>query len=99
MLQSLPVHLAQRAQLNQVEQFPCFLVSTISFSVLVNGNLGACLAGVWSILRMLYASTYRKSVGIQPSKKGLGIYTIPCYFILNTMLMGSAIHAIRWMMI
>ena len=93
------VYLAQRAQLNQVEQFPCFLVSTISFSILVNGKLGATLAAVWGILRMKYASTYRNSVGIQPSKKGLGIYTIPCYFILNTMLMGSAIHGIRWMMI
>mmetsp|Transcript_21806 Transcript_21806/g.30748 ORF Transcript_21806/g.30748 Transcript_21806/m.30748 type:complete len:191 (-) Transcript_21806:265-837(-) len=91
------VYLAQRAQANQVEQMPPFLVSTLCFSVLVNGKVGAVLAMLWSILRTMYASRYRKSIGIPMNKKGLAMYTIPCYFILNTMLMGSAVHAIRWM--
>ena len=93
------VYLAERAQANQVEQMPSFLVSTICFSALVNGKIGAVLAMLWSILRRLYAAKYRSSVGIPLNQKGLAAYTIPCYFILNTMLMGSAIHAIRWVII
>lgn len=93
------VYLAQRAHMNQVEQILPFVISTLCFSVLVNGKIGAILAMVWSILRVFYSSTYRNSVGIPPEEKGLAKYTIPCYFIISTMAMGSAVHAIRWMMI
>jgi uncharacterized MAPEG superfamily protein len=93
------VHLAERVQANQVEQMPLFLVATITFSVLVNGKVGAVLAVLWSILRRLYASRYRNSVGIPPQEKGLATYTLPCYFILNAMLMSSAIHALRWVLL
>jgi uncharacterized MAPEG superfamily protein len=91
--------LAERAQMNQVEQLPSFLVATICFSVLVNGKVAGGLALVWAILRRLYAEKYRTSEGVPFRKKGIGAYTIPCYFILNTMLMGSAIHAIRWIIV
>lgn len=93
------VHLAERAQANQVEQMPLFLVATITFSALVNGKVGATLAMMWSILRRLYASRYRNSVGVPPQDKGLATYTLPCYFILNAMLMSSAVHALRWVLL
>lgn len=88
--------LAERAQANQVEQLPAFLFATMSFSLLVNGRLGAALALAWSGLRRLYARAYRNSVGVPYSKKGLSAYTLPCYFIVNTMLLGTAVHILRW---
>lgn len=91
-------YLADRAQMNQLEQMPPFIMATMSFSLLVNGNVGAILALLWSVLRHFYARTYRRSVGLPFGKKGLASYTIPCYFITGTMLMGSAVHALRWMM-
>ena len=91
------VWLAQRAQMNQVEQLVPFIISTLCFSILVNGMIGGLLAMVWSVLRVMYASTYRNSVGVV--KKPLAKYTIPCYFIIGTMLMGSVVHACRWMML
>lgn len=90
------VHLAERAQANQVEQIPSFLFSTMCFSILVNGKVGAVLSLTWSVLRRMYASKYRSSVGIPLNEKGLTLYTLPCYFIVNSMLMGSAVHALRW---
>ena len=90
------VFLAERAQSNQVEQMPCFIVGIICFSTLVNGNAGAFLGLVWVIIRLVYADRYRKSVGKKFKDKDLAPLTVPCYFILNTLLMGSAIHALRW---
>jgi uncharacterized MAPEG superfamily protein len=90
------VFLAERAQMNQLEQMPLFIFGTLSFSLLVNGRVGAILALAWAILRRLYARAYRRSVGVPFNTKGLATYTIPCYFIVNTMLMGSAVHALRW---
>jgi hypothetical protein len=75
---------------------PAFLVGILLFSVLVNGNVGALLGLVWVILRRMYASKYRKSAGTMYADKGLGQFTIPCYFIVNTLLMGAAAHALRW---
>lgn len=91
------VFLAERAQANQVEQMPCFFVGIICFSTLVNGKAGALLGLIWVIIRLVYADRYRKSVGKKFKDKDLGPLTVPCYFILNTLLMGSAIHALRWM--
>jgi uncharacterized MAPEG superfamily protein len=89
--------LAERVQVNQVEQLPSFITATLCFSVLVNGRLGACLAMIWAILRRFYASRYRNSVGIPLDKKGLSMYTVPCYFILNVMLMAVVVQGLRWM--
>mmetsp|Transcript_1567 Transcript_1567/g.2447 ORF Transcript_1567/g.2447 Transcript_1567/m.2447 type:complete len:192 (+) Transcript_1567:89-664(+) len=89
------VHLALRAQANQVEQLPGFLFAAFSFSLLVNGQVGVVLALVWALLRRRYASIYRNSVGIPLDKKGLSSYTIPAYMAVNAMLMGTAIHAVR----
>jgi hypothetical protein len=92
------VFLAERAQMNQIEQLPSFLMGTTCFSILVNGHVGALLALTWTILRRLYARRYRQSVGLTLGK-GLATFTLPCYFIVNTMLMGSAVHALRWVMV
>jgi uncharacterized MAPEG superfamily protein len=90
-------YLAERAQMNQLEQMPSFLFGIMCFSILVNGMAGAVLGLVWVILRRLYASRYRNSVGKKFKDKDLGTFTVPCYIILDTMFMGSAIHACRWM--
>ena len=49
----------------------------------MNGKAGAVLALAWVMLRVMYASMYRNSVGIPSNKKGLGTYTIPCYFLFT----------------
>ena len=91
------IFLAERTQMNQLEQLPVFLVGTLAFSTLVNGHVGAIMAFVWVVLRRLYAKRYRNSVGVPFKDKNLTAFTIPCYFIVNTLLLGSAVHAIRWM--
>ena len=48
--------LAERAQTNQLEQMPCFLIGIASFSILVNGTVGAVLGLTWVVLRRLYAA-------------------------------------------
>ncbi|KAL3905396.1 MAG: hypothetical protein SGILL_009695 [Bacillariaceae sp.] len=89
-------YLAERAQMNQLEQMPNFLIGIMLFSFLVNGTVGAVLGLTWVILRRLYAAKYRASVGKKLADKGLGTFTIPCYFIVNTLLMAPVIHALRW---
>ena len=89
------VFLAWRAQSNQVEQMPVFLVGSLSCAFFVNGNVAAALSLIWVILRRLYARTYRKSVGVPFEKMGLGQFTIPAYFTVNTMLASAAIQAAR----
>ncbi|KAL3924845.1 MAG: hypothetical protein SGILL_000800 [Bacillariaceae sp.] len=90
------VWLAERAQSNQLEQMPVFLVSISLFSLLVNATVGAVLGLIWVVIRRVYAERYRKSVGKKFADKGLGQLTIPCYFIIATMLTGAAVHALRW---
>lgn len=46
-----------------------------------------------------YAVTYRASIGIPVSKAGLAKFTVPCYFILNAMLMSSVIQSARMMIV
>lgn len=92
------VYLAQRVQTNQVEQLPGFLVGSISFTILVNGRVGAVLTLVWAVLRRMYASTYRSSVGLSIDKAGITKYTIPAYFVLNAMLMGTVVQCARALM-
>lgn len=99
MMAAEQAHLAERAQMNQVEQLPSFLMGTLFFSVLVNGTVGALLAAIWAVLRRAYAHRYRNSVGVPMAQKGLTTYTIPCYFIVNTMLAGASVHTLRCMMV
>ena len=91
------VFLAQRVQTNQVEQLPVFLVGILACAVLVNGTVAAVLGSIWAMLRRMYASVYRNSVGIPFADIGLQKYTIPCYFISNSMLMAAAVQSIRHM--
>mmetsp|Transcript_7802 Transcript_7802/g.12225 ORF Transcript_7802/g.12225 Transcript_7802/m.12225 type:complete len:211 (+) Transcript_7802:102-734(+) len=92
------VYLAQRIQTNQVEQLPGFLVGSICFSILVNGKVGALLSLIWAVLRRMYASTYRASIGKPISKSGVTKFTIPAYFVLNAMLMGAAVQCVRYLL-
>ena len=87
--------LALRAQTNQVEQLPGFLVGALSFSILVNGTVGAVLSLIWAVLRRIYASRYRSAMGQTIKESKIGNFTIPAYFALNAMLMGTAVHCAR----
>ena len=89
------VHLALRAQTNQVEQLPGFLIGSISFSIFVNGTVGVVLSLAWVVLRRLYASRYRSAIGKTIKESGIATFTIPAYFALNAMLMGTAVQCLR----
>lgn len=90
------VYLAQRVQTNQVEQFPVFLVGSIGCALFINGTVAGIMSLAWFVLRLAYASTYRNAVGVSSmSAIGLAKFTIPCYFLSNSMLMASAVHAVR----
>lgn len=89
------VYLAQRVQTNQVEQLPGFLVGSTSFTLLVDGKVGAALSLTWAVLRRMYASRYRSSVGKTIEMSGITTFTIPAYFALNAMLMGAAVQCTR----
>lgn len=89
------VYIAQRIQTNQVEQLPSFIVASLSFSFFVNANVGAVLTAVWVVLRRLYAVVYRSSVGKPLGQSGINRLTIPAYFVLNAMLMGTVVQCIR----
>jgi len=91
------VALALRAQANQVEQFPGFLAALWLYSFFVNGFSGGVMGSMWTVLRQLYSSTYRNSAGATVSEKGLGKFTLPCYFLLNAMAMGTVVHIVRFM--
>mmetsp|Transcript_12514 Transcript_12514/g.34738 ORF Transcript_12514/g.34738 Transcript_12514/m.34738 type:complete len:198 (+) Transcript_12514:75-668(+) len=89
------VFLAERVQQNQLEQLPGFIVSTLAFSAMVNGPVGALLGLAWATLRRQYAAVYRASAGKPQAEKGLGKYTVPCYFIINSMMMAATVQAVR----
>ena len=90
-----PVYIAQRVQTNQVEQLPGFLISSISFTILVNGKVGALLSTIWAVLRRGYAAKYKASVGKSGANSGIATFTIPAYFAMNSMLMGTVVQCIR----
>ena len=92
------VYVAQRAQMNQIEQLPGFLIGSICFAVLVDGKVGAVLSLIWSVARRLYASTYLASVGKPMMQAGLTTYTVPAYFIVNSLLMGAVAQCVRILM-
>jgi uncharacterized MAPEG superfamily protein len=92
-----PVYLAQRAQTNQMEQFPVLLVGTLGCALYVNGAVAALLAAVWSLLRIQYSLVYRQAVGVTQDVlfQRLGRYTIPAYFCANALVTATAIHTLR----
>ena len=92
------VYLAQRVQTNQIEQLPVFLVGIFGCALLVNGKVAGILGLIWCILRRLYASAYRKAVGVPLESVGLSQYTVPCYFLSNGMLMATAVQSLRVML-
>jgi len=89
------VRLAVRTQMNQVEQMGSFYVATLLFSLFVNGRVGGLLAFVWVLLRRCYANRYRASAGKSFMAKNLSTYTVPAYFILNALAVGTIVHVIR----
>ena len=72
-----------------------FFVTTILFAVFVNGKVGGLLASLYVVLRRAYANRYRASVGKAMMDKGLGQFTIPCYFILNAMALAVVVQVAR----
>ena len=78
---------------------PSFVVASLIFSFLVNGKVGAILTAIWCVLRRLYASRYRSSVGKSLAESGVTMYTIPAYFVLNAMLMGTAVQCLRMVLV
>ena len=89
------VFLAQRAQTNQVEQLPVFIVGALGCAIVVNGTVAGILALIWAILRHMYAEAYRGGVGKSLDEIGLGRFTIPAYFASNIPLMATMVHAVR----
>eukprot|EP00438_Fugacium_kawagutii_P027062 Skav214853 [mRNA] locus=scaffold16:265074:268650:+ [translate_table: standard] len=92
------VHLAGRAQMNQVEQMASYIVTTLMFSFVVNGRVGGLLSFIWFVLRELYAATYRKAAGKSLQDAGVVKFTVPCYFILNGMAASVVVHLCRFAM-
>mmetsp|Transcript_4206 Transcript_4206/g.13263 ORF Transcript_4206/g.13263 Transcript_4206/m.13263 type:complete len:217 (-) Transcript_4206:308-958(-) len=88
--------LALRAHANQVEQFPSFVAALWTFSFFVSGFGGGVLGGLWVVLRQRYSSVYRNSAGVGMADKGLGNFTLPCYFAMNAMAMGVVVHILRF---
>ena len=57
------VHLAQRDQLNTIEEWPGFVLGSFSFSMFVNPTVGAALTLGYTMIRRIYSRQYRNSVG------------------------------------
>ena len=91
------VYFAQRVQSNQVEQMPVFIVGTLGCAVYVNGSVAGIMGLLWCLIRIQYAITYRGSVGLkyEQAMKGITKFTIPAYFLSNSMVMATGIHALR----
>jgi hypothetical protein len=89
------VYLRQRVMTNQLEQMPLFFVGTFLCALLVNGKAAGFLSLTWVLLRRMYASAYKAGAGKKLKQIGLAKFTIPCYFVCNTMVMAAGIQAIR----
>jgi len=89
------VYLRQRVLTNQLEQMPLFIVGTFLCALLLNGKVASILSLVWVVLRRMYASTYKRAGGKKLKQIGLAKFTVPCYFICNTMVMAVGIQAVR----
>jgi len=91
------VYLAQRVLTNELEQMPGFFLGTIGCAIYINGNVAAGMALCWSLIRIGYGIVYRGSVGLKYKQvmERIVRFTIPSYFISNTMVMATTIHAVR----
>ena len=89
------VYIRQRVLTNQLEQMPLFIVGTFLCALLVNGKIAGVLSLIWVLLRRSYASIYKRGVGLKLKQIGLAKFTIPCYFICNTMVMAAGVQAVR----
>jgi hypothetical protein len=84
---------AERLATNHAEQQPWFFLSVFAAAVLLNPNVAGALGLLWVLLRTLYSATMRGDGKF--TDKGVGKFTIPCYFCLSTMLMGATINVLR----
>lgn len=89
------IYLRQRVLTNQLEQMPLFIVGTLLCALLVDGKSAGFLSLSWVLLRRMYASTYKRGGGKKLQEIGLAKFTVPCYFVCNTMVMAAAIQAVR----
>ncbi len=89
------VYLRQRVLTNQLEQMPLFIVGTFLCALLVDGKIAGILSLSWALLRRMYASTYKRGGGKKLKQIGLAKFTVPCYFICNTMIMAAGVQAMR----
>ena len=89
------VYLRQRVLTNQLEQMPLFIVGTLLCALLVDGKIAGILSLSWALLRRMYASTYKRGGGKKLKQINLGRFTVPCYFISNTMIMAAGVQALR----
>jgi len=91
------VYLAQRAQTNQVEQLPVFVLGTLGCAWFVDGRVAALLAAAWVGIRIRYAAAYRDSAGLTHGETMARIarYTVPAYFISTSMVTATGVHALR----
>ena len=89
------IFIRQRVLTNQLEQMPLFITGTFLFSLLVNGQIGGILSLAWVVLRRKYAVAYKNGEGKKMKQIGIANFTIPCYFIVNTMVVSSGIQALR----
>mmetsp|Transcript_6826 Transcript_6826/g.10664 ORF Transcript_6826/g.10664 Transcript_6826/m.10664 type:complete len:194 (-) Transcript_6826:2670-3251(-) len=89
------VYLRQRVLTNQLEQMPLFIVGTLLCALLVNGTIAGIMSLSWVLLRRMYASTYKRGGGMKLKQIGIAKFTIPCYFICNTMVAASGVQAVR----
>mmetsp|Transcript_12265 Transcript_12265/g.17611 ORF Transcript_12265/g.17611 Transcript_12265/m.17611 type:complete len:194 (+) Transcript_12265:437-1018(+) len=89
------VYFRQRVLTNQLEQMPLFIVGTFLCALLVNGTIAGIMSLAWVVLRRMYASTYKRGGGMKLKQIGIAKFTIPCYFLCNTMVAAAGIQAIR----
>ena len=96
------VYLAQRVQTNQIEQMPVMIVGAVLCAIYVNGWTAGIMSLLWALLRIQYSQTYRSAcVGLKYKDvmSRIGKFTVPAYFVCNSMLMAAAVHAVRTMLI
>jgi len=71
-----------RAHQNMAENLPIVMIAKWLFALFVSPFYAGCLGVLWAILRFGYAQTYYRGGTVQ-------IFTLPCYLIINVMLLGT----------
>ena len=85
---------ALRAQMNQLEQLVPFYVSLWAYALFVNATAAGVLGGLWLAIRFMYGIAMRADASVSLKDKGVGKYTIPCYFIVGGMATAACIQAL-----